>query len=85
MNPRARPSASTDDLVNDPGTDERESAQREGVVAFAGCPLIVDDRVIGVLAIHTRRPLGDLTRRALGSLADELALGIQGQLNGCAP
>src|SRR5262249_9488078 len=48
-----------------------------GMVAFAGYPLLLEDRVLGVLALFARRPLTDEVLKALGSVADSIALGIE--------
>jgi len=50
---------------------------REGMVAFAGYPLLIEDRVLGVLAMFARRPLAEDTLQTLGAIADSLALGIE--------
>jgi PAS domain S-box-containing protein len=68
-------------LTNALGGDSRVSDQdwvrREGMVAFAGHPLVVDDHLIGVVALFARRPLTEATLQALGSVADEIAVGIE--------
>jgi two-component system cell cycle sensor histidine kinase/response regulator CckA len=58
--------------VIDPGW-----ARREGVAAVAGYPLIVEGRVIGVMAVFTRQTLSPAVISTLGSLADHIALGIE--------
>jgi PAS domain S-box-containing protein len=67
----------TNQLSGDPYFGEQAWVQREGLVAFAGYPLIVDDRVLGVLAVFSRRPLANDTQEALATLANTLAQGIQ--------
>src|SRR5581483_11849341 len=52
-------------------------AAREGMVSFAGYPLLLEDRVLGVLAMFARRPLADDVLKAIGSVADSIALGIE--------
>jgi light-regulated signal transduction histidine kinase (bacteriophytochrome) len=47
------------------------------MVSFAGYPLLVEDRLVGVLALFARRPLADDTLSALGAIADILAQGIE--------
>jgi PAS domain S-box-containing protein len=68
-------------LTNHVQQDERVSdkgwAQREGMVAFAGYPLLLEGRVLGVLAMFSRHPLPEDVLTALGSVADSLALGIE--------
>lgn len=61
----------TDQQIGDP-----EWAAREGMVAFAGHPLIVAERVVGVLALFARHALSDHVLHALKVTADALALGI---------
>ena len=47
------------------------------MVAFAGHPLIVQDRVVGVMAMFARHPFSEGTLRALASVADSIAVGIE--------
>src|SRR5262249_40294349 len=56
--------------------DDKDWARREGMVALAGYPLIVRDRLVGVMAMFSRRPLTEAALTALASVADEIALGI---------
>jgi len=56
--------------------DDKDWARREGMVAFAGYPLIVRERLVGVVAMFARRPLTEAALAALASVADEIALGI---------
>ena len=68
-------------LTNEVRTDDRVSdkewAAREGMIAFAGYPLLLEGRVLGVLAMFARRPLPEDILTGLGSVADSLALGIE--------
>jgi CheY-like chemotaxis protein len=43
-------------IVGDPRVGNQEWAQREGMVAFAGYPLLVKGRVVGVMAMFARHP-----------------------------
>lgn len=67
----------TNDVQHDPRVGDREWAKREGMVSFAGYPLIVDGKVIGVMAMFSRAPLKEGTLAALASIADSVAVGIQ--------
>jgi PAS domain S-box-containing protein len=67
----------TNQLVGDPRVGDQEWARREGMVAFAGYPLLVEDRLIGVMALFARRPLDEDTLEALAGVADVIALGIE--------
>ncbi len=66
----------TNDVPNDPRVSDPEWAKREGMVAFAGYPLTVEDRLIGVLAMFARHPLGEETLARLSSVAHMIATGI---------
>src|SRR6185437_81955 len=67
----------TNTVVGDPRVSDQEWARREGMVAFAGHPLIVEDRLVGVMAMFARHPLTSVELQALASVADELAVGIE--------
>ncbi|MEI2723397.1 MAG: PAS domain S-box protein [Verrucomicrobiota bacterium] len=67
----------TNQVVGDPRVADQAWAQREGMVAFAGYPLMLADRVIGVAAIFARHPLGDATLQALAVIANTIAVGIE--------
>ena len=67
----------TNAVVGDPRVGDQEWARREGMVAFAGYPLVVDDRLVGVMAMFARQPLSETTLDAMASVADEIAVGIE--------
>ena len=67
----------TNDVLNDPRISNPEWARREGMVAFAGYPLIVEDRLVGVMAMFARHPLDETTLDTLASVANEIAVGIE--------
>jgi len=67
----------TNRVVGDPRVHDQEWATREGLVAFAGYPLIVEDGVVGVIAMFARQPLPEVTLKAMASVANALGLGIQ--------
>jgi PAS domain-containing protein len=67
----------TNTLLQDSGVSDPEWARREGMVAFAGCPLKVEERVLGVVAAFARRPLTEVTLQAFSSVADNLAQFIE--------
>ena len=67
----------TNDVPNDPRISDRAWAEREGLVAFAGHPLLVEDRLVGVMALFARGPLTEDALEALGSVADALGQGIE--------
>jgi len=67
----------TNDVVNDPCISDRAWAREQGLVAFAGCPLLVEDRVIGVMAMFARHPLTEDTVEAIATVAAPIAQGIE--------
>jgi signal transduction histidine kinase len=69
----------TNTVLGDPRIQNQEWARKEGIVAFAGYPLLVDNRVIGVLAVFARQPLEPETLETLGSIAGIVAQGIERQ------
>ncbi len=66
----------TNDIPNDPRVANKAWARREGLVAFAGYPLLAEGRVIGVVAMFSRRRVEDETLEALSLVADALAQGL---------
>ncbi len=67
----------TNEAADDPHISDKDWARREGMVAFAGYPLVVQDRLHGVLGLFSRRPLSEAVLQALGSVAGVIALGIE--------
>lgn len=67
----------TNDVLHDPRIGDPEWAKREGMVAFAGYPLMVKDRLMGVMAMFARQPLSESTLQAMGGVAGTLAVGIE--------
>jgi len=67
----------TNSVQEDPRLHDKEWASREGMVAFAGYPLIVDNQLVGVIAMFARQELNESTLVALALSADAIALGIK--------
>ncbi len=61
----------TNDFLNDPWAGEW--ALREGMVAFAGHPLMIGDRLMGVVAAFSREPLTPATLQAFESISHSIA------------
>ena len=66
----------TNAALGDPSLDQ-DWVRQEGVVAFAGYPLVVDDRVVGVIAMFARFPMAPETLETIGSIAGVIAQGIE--------
>jgi len=67
----------TNDVVNDPRISDPEWAREKGMVAFAGYPLLVEDRVVGVMGMFARHPLTEDTVEAIATVAAPIAQGIE--------
>jgi PAS domain S-box-containing protein len=67
----------TNDVQNDERISHPEWAKREGMVAFAGYPLLVDGRLVGVLAMFARKSLEPAVLQTLALVADTIAKGIE--------
>jgi PAS domain S-box-containing protein len=67
----------TNQVATDPRVSDPEWARREGMVAFAGYPLLVRGELVGVAAMFAKQPLAEDTLDALASAADILAEGIE--------
>src|SRR5580698_1653165 len=67
----------TNDVLNDPRISDKAWAEKEGMASFAGYPLSVGDRTIGVLAMFSRKPVRPETTEILASGADLIAQGIE--------
>ncbi|MDO3377301.1 SpoIIE family protein phosphatase [Geoalkalibacter halelectricus] len=66
----------TNSVADDPDIVDQEWVRREGMVSFAGYPLVINDRTLGVVALFSRKPMTEAVLSTLGSVADEIALGI---------
>jgi len=67
----------TNDVTHDPRVSDHEWARREGMVAFAGHPLLIDEHIIGVMALFAQQPLSETTLEAMAEVANKIALGIK--------
>jgi PAS domain S-box-containing protein len=67
----------TNAVTSDPRVSDKEWAAREGMVAFAGYPLMVEGRVVGVVAMFARQAVPQDTLEALASVAAALSQGIE--------
>jgi PAS domain S-box-containing protein len=67
----------TNSVFDDPRVSDRDWATREGMIAFAGYPLIVEGQLVGVIAMFARHTLSELSFKALEFAADEIAIGIK--------
>lgn len=66
----------TDALSDEPDCNVEGS---EGLASFAGFPLIVDERVVGVLALYSHERLPERILSSLAPITDAIAVGIERQ------
>lgn len=67
----------TNDVPSDAHVHDKEWARREGLVAFAGYPLLIEERVVGVMGMFARDALMPDTLETLASVASLIAHGIE--------
>lgn len=67
----------TNELADDERVHDPEWVKREGLIAFAGYPLIIDDRLIGVMAVYSRNRLEENTLKAMELVSDSISLVIE--------
>lgn len=61
----------------DPPLDDPDWVRREGIVSFAGYPLLVDSKLVGVMAIYSRRAFSPSALDSMAAMADAVAVGIE--------
>ncbi len=66
----------TNEVQTDPHITDKEWARREGMIALAGYPLLMEERVVGVVGMFAREALQEDTLEALASVAYAIAQGI---------
>jgi signal transduction histidine kinase len=72
----------TNDVKTDVHVGGTDWAERNHIVAFAGYPLRIEDRIVGVMAMYSRRKLDHDTLNGLSAIADALALGVASKTAG---
>ena len=70
----------TNQVIGDPLIQDQEWAKREGIVAFAGHPMVIEDRLVGVVAVFSRQPMSEVILSSLRGLTNKIAIGIERQL-----
>jgi PAS domain S-box-containing protein len=67
----------TNDVFHDPQISHPDWARHEGLVAFAGYPLTVDGRLLGVMGLFSHNELSDVTLDVLASISRTISVGIE--------
>jgi PAS domain S-box-containing protein len=63
----------TNTVIGDPAISDQEWARQEGIVSFAGHPLVIDGKTVGVMALFSRRRLEPFVLSTLEAVADKIA------------
>src|SRR4051812_22729095 len=66
----------TNQVVGDPRVADQVWAVRDGMVAFAGYPLLIGNQLVGVLATFARHPFGAADSGALETVAHGISLAV---------
>jgi PAS domain S-box-containing protein len=69
----------TNEVIGDSRIPEQAWAKREGLVAFAGYPLLSQQEVLGVMALFARHPLPAVTLNSLATVAHRITVGLERQ------
>ncbi|MFH1217941.1 MAG: PAS domain S-box protein [Pseudomonadota bacterium] len=72
----------TNQVIGNPQIADQDWAKREKIVSFAGYPLTIGDRLIGVMALFSRHPLSDFVLKTFESVADKIAIDIDRKIAG---
>ena len=67
----------TNNVADDSQVSDQDWARQTGMTAFAGYPLLIEDRLVGVICIFSRSSMTDLTLQAMESVSHAVANGIE--------
>ncbi len=67
----------TNNLPNDPYVVDKDWVKREGLLALACYPIMLEQELLGIIVIFARQKLSESTLEALQFAAKEIALGIK--------
>ncbi|HYE98287.1 MAG TPA: GAF domain-containing protein, partial [Planctomycetota bacterium] len=67
----------TQDVGADPLLGEPGEGRKAAILSFAGYPLKLDGRVVGVMGLFSGAPLSEDTVEGLASIADSIAVGLE--------
>ena len=67
----------TNDVQSDPRVGDHDWARAENITSFAGYPLVVEDRAVGVMGMFSRESLTEETLDTLAFISDGIAQCIE--------
>ena len=65
------------DLLGDRRFDDQDWVRSEQIVAYAGYPLVLEERVVGIMSLFARNHLTEATLQEMASVANGIALCIE--------
>ena len=68
-------------LAKDGRFADVEWTQREGLASYAAYPLLLEEKLVGVMSVFSEQPLTEKILQEMGSVANGLALGIERKLS----
>src|SRR5690606_2754812 len=74
---RERTSRVVNSIIDEPAGFDLQWVGEHRLTAFAGLPLLVEDRLVGVMAVFSREAVAEDVLDALYGVADLLAQGIE--------
>jgi two-component system cell cycle sensor histidine kinase/response regulator CckA len=63
--------------LNDPRITDQDWMRKKGVVAYAAYPLVVEEKLVGLMSLFSQQPVTDQISLEMGSVAHGLALCIE--------
>ena len=64
-------------VAGDPRVPDQDWVRKEGIAAYAGYPLMLEDRLVGLMSIFSRKPLTEAIIQEMASVANGIALCIE--------
>ncbi len=64
-------------LAGDARMADQDWVARENVTSYAGCPLMLENRLVGLMSLFSRQALAEATLQEMGSVANGIALCIE--------
>jgi len=64
-------------VLRDSRIADQQWLEREGVVSYAAYPLVLEDKLVGLMSIFTQHPLTEQICQEMGSVANGIALCIE--------
>jgi len=74
----------TNQVTGDPQFRDQEWIKKDRIAGFAGYPLVINNRTVGVVALFSQQPLTEYVQYSIASVADMIAVGIERYHTGLA-